>query len=106
MGVREWNRDQLFRIGARQLGIATDTLAGLVEAHAIATLDIGDAGKRITATRLLAIGPLALAARKQTGHAYVTFAVDGRVIHQAEVPTGRDQTKTREWIAEFNRRAA
>ena len=37
----------------------------------------GDIGSRVTATRLLAIGIFALAAKKKSGHVYLTVEGDG-----------------------------
>ena len=106
MGLREWNEDQKFNLAARGLGLKADELAAYLAAHAVASIEQGDAGKRFTATRLAVLGPLGLALRKRTGHAFLTFAVDGRPISQVQLKRTAGQATVRKWIAEFNRRAS
>jgi hypothetical protein len=69
-----------------------------------ATLETGaSVGSRVTATRLLAGGVLAFAAKKVTGDLYVIFtAPDGSDQHMATVPA-KSETGVRHWIMKYNR---
>ena len=59
-----------------------------------------DVQKRVTATRLIALGVFAFAAKKQTGHVYLTIEGDGYEI-AVEVPAKRE-TAARKFAAKVN----
>lgn len=66
----------------------------------------GDVGRCITATRVLAVGVFALAARKRTGHVYLdTYNADGVMVASAEYKA-KHESALRKQAAEFNRKHA
>lgn len=63
-------------------------------------------GTRVTATRLLALGVFALAAKKKTGDLYVIFsAPDGADQEMATVPA-KYEASARQWVINYNRTVA
>lgn len=68
---------------------------------AVARVEAGaDVGKRITATRLVALGVFALAAKKQTGHVYLTIEGDGYDI-AIDLPA-KKEPEARKFAAKVN----
>jgi hypothetical protein len=60
----------------------------------------GDIGKRITATRLVALGVFALAAKKKSGHVFLTVESDGFEF-AVEVPV-KKEAEARKFAAKIN----
>jgi hypothetical protein len=103
--LREWNRDQIFYTTGRRLGMDRAEVDMLIQRHALAMVSsAGDDRHRVTVTRFAVLGLLAFAARKRAGHVVMTFDVDGRPARTVQCKA-RDETKAREWAAEFNGRA-
>jgi hypothetical protein len=103
--LREWNRDQIFYTTGRRLGMDRAEVDMLIQRHALAMVSsAGDDRHRVTVTRLAVLGLLAWAARKRAGHIVLIFEAHGRPVHTVRCKA-RDETRAREWAAEFNRRA-
>jgi hypothetical protein len=98
-------RNEGFRTHGRALGITPADSARLLTAGTVAAVETGaDVRGRITVTRLVALGVFALAARKRTGHVYITFTVlGGGVVKAVAVPV-KHEAKARAWASEFNAR--
>lgn len=65
-----------------------------------------DAGRRLTATRIVAVGIFALAAKKRAGHVYLeTLNAQGVVVASTEYPA-KKEADLRKQAATFNRRHA
>jgi hypothetical protein len=94
------------RINEGPLGVNSPAMRESRAAHAGWTQSVttgSDAGKRITATRLVTVGVFALAAKKRTGHIYLdTYNAAGVLVASDEHPA-KDETKLRKQAAEFNR---
>lgn len=72
----------------------------------VAELDSGDARKRITATRVLAVGVLALGARKATGQVYVNMHDASGAMVASHEYKAKDAKQAREFVADWNSRRA
>lgn len=104
--------DREFASAARALGLSVDMNSYTVQvggdrvpiSGASAYVDAGgELRQRITATRLVALGPFALAFKKTVGDRDVYLAIEngGQVTGIQVNP--KDEAKARQWARQFNR---